>query len=569
MTKLSSCLSQVADRVEVLAPEAKRLLLAVSGGADSVALFRSLLVSEFDIEVTHLDHALRDSSIRDYDFVKELCQTHDVPFHSERIDVTAIAKEKKWNLEDAARRLRYSFLTRVAKEISANVIVTAHNQDDQAETVMMQLLRGAAFLKGMPARQKQVIRPLLNCSREEIETYLASLNQSYVTDETNFDTNYRRAWLRHEVLPMLEQHYPAVKVKLAQLADIQSEQAKHFDEQSLGTVSQLDMDDLLRKDVALQRHEIVQMMARANLPASFEHVETIRHSLQNKTPKRITLTKDKRARLAYGQLDIIEQPNENSFTEPIKISDLKSLETILDELNIQKDNFLNEVDSEKLFTFPDLLLRTRKAGDRVQLKVGTKKLSDIFIDKKILREERDAILLIASGKEVLWAEGICVDNRVQNTESQSNDNVDKQFMLLALDQAKQAAQMGELPVGAVLVHKGEVIAKAHNLSEKLNDPSAHAEVLVMREGAKVLKDWRLSEATLYVTLEPCVMCFGAMLQAHLPKVVYGASNTLEGAHGGVTDLQKHAWKRQLDTKAGVLAKESEALLKDFFKSRRS
>ena len=200
--------------------------------------------------------------------------------------------------------------------------------------------------------------------------------------------------------------------------------------------------------------------------------------------------------------------------------------------------------------------------------MGTKKLSDIFINKKILKEERDEFVLIASEKEVLWVEGVCVDKRVKNTAANSVPDIDRAFMQLALEQAKQAASIGELPVGAVLVHNGEVIAGAHNLTEQLQDPSAHAEVLAMREGAKLLQDWRLSEATLYVTLEPCVMCFGAMLQAHLPKVVYGASNSLEGAHGGVTNLQEHAWKRQIEVKEGVLAKEAQSLLKDFFKSRR-
>ncbi len=568
MTKTESCLSAVANSVKALAPEAKRLLLAVSGGADSVALFRSLLDSNYVFEVAHLDHALRETSIRDFEYVKQLCIDYEVPFHSERIDVAAIAEKNKWNLEDAARRLRYSFLTRVAKQIDADVIATAHNQDDQAETVMMQLLRGAAFLKGMPARQKQVIRPLLNCSRAEIESYLAGLGQEYVTDETNFDTNYRRAWLRHEVFGMLEQYYPSVKEKLVQLADIQAAQAKHFDNHLLVDEASIDIESLLKLDVAEQRHRIVQMVARANLQPSFEHIESIRLSLKTKTPKRISLAKEKQARLAYGQLDIIEKNQKANLKKPIPISDLESLEKELKIANSRLNRFWTEVDSASLLEFPNLVLRTRSAGDRVQLEVGTKKLSDIFIDKKILKEERDEVILIASEKEVLWVEGVCVDKRVRNTVVVSLENTDHTFMQLALEQAQQAAKLGELPVGAVLVHNGEVIAKAHNLTEQLQDPSAHAEVLVMREGAKLLQDWRLSEATLYVTLEPCVMCFGAMLQAHLPKLVFGASNHLEGAHGGVTNLQEHAWKRQIEVKEGILAKEAQSLLKDFFKSRR-
>lgn len=568
MTKTDSCLSAVANRVEALAPEAKRLLLAVSGGADSVALFRSLLGTNYVIEVAHLDHALRDTSIRDFEFVKQLCLEHDVPFHSERIDVATIAKKNRWNLENAARRLRYSFLTHVAKEVEADVIATAHNQDDQAETVLMQMLRGAAFLQGMPARQKQVIRPMLSCSRMDIEAYLVGLEQAYVTDETNFDTNYSRAWLRQDVLPLLEKQYPAVKVKLSQLADIQREQGIHFDQDIPVDVGPVDVEELLKQDVAVQRHRIARLLARANLPISYDHLETIRLSLEDKNPKRISLAKDKQARLAYGQLEIIDKVKESVLLETIAISDKQSLEVALKQVNIQLDNFVIDVDLDKLFDFPNLILRSRAAGDRIQLSVGGKKLSDIFIDKKIVKEDRDSIYVIASAKEVLWVEGVCTDKRVQNLKTHSEYNEDKRFMQLALEQAQQASQLGELPVGAVLVYRGEVIAKAHNLTEQLHDPSAHAELLVLREGAKYLKDWRLSEATLYVTLEPCAMCFGAMLQAHLPNVVFAATNTLEGAHGGVTDLQQHAWKRKIMVKSGVLAQAAEDLLKDFFKSRR-
>ncbi len=564
MSEQAGCLSQVKDKIKHLATEAKRLLLAVSGGADSVALLRALLNSGYQLEVAHLDHALRDSSLEDCAFVKQLCETHAVPFHSERIDVAAIAKEKKWNLEDAARRLRYSFLTRVAKEIQADVIVTAHNQDDQAETVLMQMLRGAAFLKGMPARQKQVIRPLLECSREAIESYLSELGQEFVTDEMNFDTHYTRVWLRQDVLPMLAEKYPNIKEKLAQLADVQSEQEVHFDNNMLGH-SVLDVRDLLKMDRASQRHEIARGLARAHLPPTYNHIESIRASLNSKTPKRISLPKGKQARIAYGQLEIIDKVSKvTTISQPIL--DKQTLEVALKSIHVQLVDLENEVDVDKLLEFPELQLRTRLAGDRLRLEVGSKKLKEILIDKKIPKEDRDAIHLIASHNEVLWVEHICADSRVKS--SKQSVNADLYFMQLALAEAQKAFEKGELPVGAVLVKDGTVVASGHNLTETLQDPSAHAEVLVMREAAKQKSDWRLSHATLYVTLEPCVMCFGAMMQAHVPKVVYGASNTLEGAHGGVADLQRHTWKRQIEVKSGILAKESEMILKDFFKSKR-
>ena len=143
------------------------------------------------------------------------------------------------------------------------------------------------------------------------------------------------------------------------------------------------------------------------------------------------------------------------------------------------------------------------------------------------------------------------------------------YMLLALEEARIAAAEGEIPVGAVLVKNGEVIARAHNRRENDHDPTAHAEVLCMRQAARVLGDWRLRDCTLYVTLEPCPMCAGAMVMSQLSDCVYGAADEKQGCCGSVYDLPADpALAGQTRWRSGVMAEECGQMMRTFFANRR-
>lgn len=146
---------------------------------------------------------------------------------------------------------------------------------------------------------------------------------------------------------------------------------------------------------------------------------------------------------------------------------------------------------------------------------------------------------------------------------------DEQGMQLALAQAQLAAAAGEVPVGAVVVKNGQVIATGRNAPIASHDPTAHAEVVALREAARVLGNYRLDGCTLYVTLEPCAMCSGAMLHARLHRVVFGAADPRTGVAGSVLNLFEHAQlNHQTQVTGGVLAEACGQLLKDFFKPRR-
>ena len=147
--------------------------------------------------------------------------------------------------------------------------------------------------------------------------------------------------------------------------------------------------------------------------------------------------------------------------------------------------------------------------------------------------------------------------------------LDQQYMLMAIEQAQLAAQSGEVPVGAVLVRDGQVISKAFNKPIANHDPSAHAEMLALREAALADENYRIPGSTLYVTLEPCAMCSGAILHARIDRVVYGAQDPKTGAAGSVLDIfSSKQINHQTSVEGGIMSEECGQLLRDFFKGRR-
>jgi len=152
-------------------------------------------------------------------------------------------------------------------------------------------------------------------------------------------------------------------------------------------------------------------------------------------------------------------------------------------------------------------------------------------------------------------------------KSQGNPNLNK-FMLAALEQAKKAALIDEVPIGAVIVFKNRIIARAFNKREETQSFHAHAEFLAMMKAAKKLGSWRLEECDVYVTMEPCPMCAGAMIQARIKNLYYGTSDPKAGVVGSVMNLLDYPFNHQIHVESGVMAHESQILIKEFFKELR-
>jgi tRNA(Ile)-lysidine synthase len=204
----------------VLANWAGPGVVAVSGGADSVALLRALHAVGRPLVVAHVNHQLRGAdSDTDAAFVRDLCATLGVPFHGKTVDAAALAAGG--NLEATARRIRYDFFAEVAAETGATWIATGHTADDQAETVLHRIIRGTGIqgLRGIAARHDRIIRPLLTVPRAEILAYLAALKQPFREDTSNPDPRFTRNRIRHELLPLLKTFNPDIVAALAHLAE--------------------------------------------------------------------------------------------------------------------------------------------------------------------------------------------------------------------------------------------------------------------------------------------------------------------------------------------------------------
>ena len=146
---------------------------------------------------------------------------------------------------------------------------------------------------------------------------------------------------------------------------------------------------------------------------------------------------------------------------------------------------------------------------------------------------------------------------------------DLYFMRLALDEADLAARMDEVPIGAILVVEGQAAGRGHNSPVSLNDPSAHADIQALRDAAGYLRNYRLGGATLYVTLEPCLMCFGALIHARVARVIYGASDPKVGVSSLLPALESARLNHSIEFKSGLLEPECRAQLQAFFKAKRS
>jgi tRNA(Ile)-lysidine synthase len=566
-----SLVALITAALDELMPGGRRWLVAVSGGSDSVAALRLLLEAGRDVVAGHVDHRLRPTSGDDARFVAELCDGLGVRLAATTVDVSAVARERGWNLEDAARRVRYAFLHRAAGELGADGIVVAHTRDDQAETFLRQALRGTAFPAGIPPRRGLVVRPLLGASRAELREYLVGIGQAWREDETNLDVRgQERAWLRHEVLPLLETRYPRAAPALARtaagIADAR-DALMALAAQRLGTRS-LSAAALARERPGLQRAAVAGLLEAAGAVPSHDLVEeavaaAARASAgERAAPWRRDVGGGKVLRLAYGRLEVVARGTAPARGDPVAVRGPADMSAVLGGEIVPpvRPEALADLAAQR---GDALVLRTRRRGDRVRLSGGTRLLSDLLVDLKVPREDRDRLRVLAADGEVFWVEGLAASAALLDTAAKG----DADWMRVALREAELAAAAGEVPVGAAVVRDGELLAAARNRTEADGDPSAHAEVLALRAAASA-GDRRLEGATLYVTLEPCPMCFGAVLQTRVARVVYGADNLREGALGSVVDLRAGAFKRLPAVEGGLLAKESARLLRSFFAERR-
>lgn len=409
-----------------------RVLAALSGGADSTALLLRLneLLTEGKIAglyAAHLHHGIRGQSAeRDLAFCEALCQKLGVPILTERADAPAYAKEHGLTLEQAARELRYDFLERARVQLCTDVVAVAHHRGDQAETVLMHLLRGCGLsgLAGMRAKSGRIIRPMLDCTRAEILAYLAERIQPFCEDETNALNVAFRNRVRNELIPALEAVQPNVSEALAKTAALCAEDEAYLQQLSEEAEREILLGEgLKRKELSLLPLPLSARILKRRVYALDEDVSEadVRRVLALATAKTgtaIELSGGFHAWTDAEALYIGSYPAQVVFETPF----VRFGTTITPNGTIQSERVVefrepanaNEAYLDEDALPKDLVVRTRRTGDRFWPlgAPGAKKLKDVLIDKKIPREHRDLPLLCA-GNEVYFAAGLALSERAK------------------------------------------------------------------------------------------------------------------------------------------------------------
>lgn len=423
------------------------VLVALSGGADSVALLR-VLCSLRDgmglrLAALHVHHGIREEAQRDACFCSKLCEECQVEFYCEYADVPAIAEEQGLSVEEAGRKVRYALFEQYKEKLKLDVIAVAHHQNDTAETMLFQLFRGSGLkgLAGIPIRRGDIIRPLMGVTRNEIEEYLQSIGQSYVTDETNLSDAYTRNKIRHHILPLAEEvstgaieHMVSAAGQLREIADYLDAQAtefirEHGSFQDTGEDAYpqrkelcLSVPAICKAHPALQKAVImkaIEVILNGRKDITEKHVEAILGLLEKEGEKSIDLTGDSVVIKCYERLifkwaetveekeafrEIKIEPNQTYFLPDGSILETKLI--FLNNLeNIPKNDCTKWFDYDKIIG--TLILRGREKGDYLTIRDdgARKSLQDYLVNEKVPRAMRDNLLVLADGHHIVWVLG--------------------------------------------------------------------------------------------------------------------------------------------------------------------
>lgn len=410
-------IAQFIKKEQLIQPTDK-VLVALSGGADSVALLKVLLSLGYCCEAAHCNFHLRGiESDNDEAFVRALCRELTIPLHVTQFDTTTYAAEKKISIEMAARELRYTWFTEVKEKCQASVIAVAHHQDDSVETILLNLIRGTGIngLTGIRPRRDDIVRPLLGVTRSEIVQYLNNTEQAFVTDSTNLSDEYVRNKIRLRLIPLMEEINPSARQSIAETGNHLSETAsiynRYIEERKLRVLNDegIIIQALLNEDAP--RTLLFEILHPLGFNTS--QVDNIYQSLTQQPGKYFVSATGYKI-IKDRTLLIIIHPHQNKDSEPKLVFEEKEYTP---EFNIPKQSNIACLDADKIAQ--PLTLRKWKQGDSFVpfgMK-GRKLVSDYMTDRKfsLIRKEQQWVL--CSGENIVWLVGERTDNRFRVDKS--------------------------------------------------------------------------------------------------------------------------------------------------------
>lgn len=424
------------DKVERFIAENKLLnindniVVALSGGADSVTLLHMLVsIKEkynFKIYAAHFNHQIRgEEAQKDEKFVCDLCEKYKVTLFVERKDILSLSKERKISVELCGRDERYRFFEALSKQLKAKV-ATAHTLSDNAETVLLNITRGASLsgLCGIPIRRDYIIRPLLCLTRAEIESYCNENALSYVTDKTNFEEDYSRNKIRLSVIPKLKQINSGVEENIKKLSGLIQLSDKYLDNISKKELKSCkneygySCEKLTKLDKAVRFYAIKNILNANGADFEYRHILLIDEALRSH--KSVNLPSFYLAECSQGTLRIIKKSSDIQATKAdfeCKLNDYSYKKYVTREelKKINKKDLINYINCDIITDAT--VIRTKNPGDTFTLKDRnvTKTLKKLYNELKIPREQRNALLVVANGSTVLWAQkiGVSMQGKVE------------------------------------------------------------------------------------------------------------------------------------------------------------
>lgn len=403
-----------------------KIVCAVSGGADSVCLLHALLNlrSEYSISVyvANVNHLIRgEESDNDSDFVKRVCKAANVELFYREYDVPKLSKELKIGTEECGRKVRYEFFEEISKELGGAKIATAHNLNDNAETVLFRLIRGSSAegLCGISYKRENIIRPLLDAARPDIEKYLRENNITWVNDSSNFTPDYSRNKLRLNVFPYLKEIFPDAERKIVGAAGFINEDNAYLNSLADEFQKEFSKDDEFNADEFNSLPKpIKRRIARSFLQRwgardiSTQSIDALINLAKNESGKEFDINGVFYAKKVYDKVVFQRRREEEEFCEEIKAGETIETENWIITVKtvdkpVKKYNNNIAVFDGSLLKGP-FKVRYRKDGDKMApLGLGgTKKLSDIFSDAKIESIMRDFVPIVEYEGEILYLCGL-------------------------------------------------------------------------------------------------------------------------------------------------------------------
>lgn len=433
-----------------------KVLVALSGGPDSVCLLNVLYSLKEDFHITigaaHVNHMLRgDEALADEEYSKSLCKNLDIEFYVKKIDIDKISKEKNISHEMAGREERYKFFEAIKNHHGYNKIAVAHNANDQAETIIMNMMRGTGIegLCGIRSkREGGIIRPILCLSRDEVELYCSSNNLEPRIDKSNLENIYSRNKVRLDIIPYMKENFNKDIIntlnRMGNLIQVDNDflEKETLDNFKVYCSKTSDALIISKEAFSLERAIISRIIRKAFFEFTgkynnfeMKHIYDVIELSKKTTNKKIDLTNNVLAENIYG--DIYLKLKDNIIREykevVINKGELDNTDICYEDYNVRFNIIRNKnnIDFSKnvLIKYFDydkieerLVIRKRRNGDKMLplgMK-GNKKVKDIFMDLKIAVDERDKIPVLCFDNEIAWLVAHKVSEKFKITKETKN-----------------------------------------------------------------------------------------------------------------------------------------------------